>query len=287
MELVQRTMSFIATLGKRPLQPLSTRIFVRLLTAVVLLRLLLMWQTRVMIMGVHELQIPNGRISGPLLLPARFATHQPNTFFLLAIVFLLIHLFVRRNYWTAILFSILTFNLLIITIPNGDGGDVLTFMLSLWAIFFVPLQSATSPRTTMQILLYNCARIGCMLQFVFMYAASGADKLSSNAWVTGQAFERMRRAGGIINPDFPSWLSTPFWDFAFSWSAILIEILFAILIWFRALQPSLIITAIIFHLGIWWMMDLGDFSGIMIVAVMIFIRDDQYAMMFRPALLSA
>jgi len=287
MELLHRATADLETLGKRPVQTLSTAVFVRALTAVVLLKVLLSWKSQVMIMGIHEAQIPNGRISGPLLWPARFAAHQPNTFFLVVVGFLLIHLFVRRNYWTAVLFSILNFNLLIMTISHGDGGDVLAFMLSVWAIFFVPLHPASSLRTTAQVMLYNCARIGCMLQFVFMYAASGIDKLKSNVWITGQAFEHMRRAGGIVNPDFPSWLSTPFWDFAFTWSTILFEIMFAVLVWFRSCQPAMVITAVIFHLGIWWMLDLPDFSMIMVVAVLIFVRDDQYLQAFKPQLLSA
>ncbi|MEJ1241906.1 hypothetical protein WBG78_27415 [Chryseolinea sp. T2] len=285
MNVQQKVGAVVEAALRRPLQPLSTLVFYRALTAAVLLRVLLAWRSQAMIAGVHEFRIPDGRISGPLLWPARFAAHHPHAFFLAVVVFLLVHLFLRCNYITAILFSLLAFNLLIFTIPSGDGGDVLTFMLSLWAIFLIPAKSKSGLRP--QTLLYNAARIGCMLQFVFLYAASGADKIKSNVWTTGKAFDYMRYAGGMLNPDFPSFLATPLWDFAFSWSAILLETLFGVLIWFRSCQPTLIFMAIAFHLGIWWMMDLGDFSRIMIVAVLIFIRDDQYAGMFRPALLSA
>jgi hypothetical protein len=96
----------------------------------------------------------------------------------------------------------------------------------------------------------------------------------------------MRLAGGITNPDFPDALATPFWDFTFTWCTIILEITFGILIWFRPWQPALILSAIVFHLGIWWMLDLSDFALVMVVAVLIFIRDDQYHKAFKPWLLS-
>ena len=112
------------------------------------------------------------------------------------------------------------------------------------------------------------------------------DKLKSNVWITGQAFHAMRIAGGIINPEFPMALQTSFWDVVFTWTTIVLEIGFGVLVWFRRWQPGLILAAIMFHLGIWWMFELPDFALIMIVAVLLFIRDDQYARTFRPWLLS-
>lgn len=275
----------VAVLGRQVMHPLSTLVFVRALTIVVLLKVLLAWRTQAMIMQVHQLSVPKGRISGPLLFAARFAAEHYHIFATVAAGFLLLHLCIRRNYFTAVLFSLLTFNLLIITGPSGNGGDVLAFFCSLWAIFMVP-PAAGSRLAATRILLHNIARILCLLQFLFLYFASGADKLKSHVWSTGRAFDYMRQAGGIINPDFPSWLSTRFWDVTFSWFAIALEILFGVLIWVRAIQPALIMMAIVFHLAIWWMMDLAGFSLTMIAAVLIFVRDDQYLQMFKPQLLS-
>ncbi|HTF17067.1 MAG TPA: hypothetical protein VK658_03280 [Chryseolinea sp.] len=269
------------------LHPVSTLVFTRALSVVVLLKMLWQWPIRSEWLSLHHWPLPHGPLSGPLLLPARFANAHPHVFFFAASLFLVVHLAVRRNYFTAALFCALVFNLLMINQPTGDGGDVVAFMLSVWAIFMVPPRATASPyAASIQTVLYNIARLCCCLQFVFLYAASGVDKLKSNLWTTGKAFESMRMAGGIINPGFPAWLATPFWDVTLTWSTILLEIMFGLLIWFRPWQPALILAAVVFHLGIWWMLDLPDFALLMIVAVMIFLRDDQYRKLFKPWLLS-
>jgi hypothetical protein len=275
------------SLAERVRHPFSTGVFCRALTAFVLLKLLWQWPIHLEVLSMHQLRLAHGAISGTLMYPARFANEHPHIFTLLAAGFLIVHLIVRRNHLTAWLFCWLSFNLLVINRPVGDGGDTVLFMLSLWTLFLVPPdRDVNGVRQVIQTTIYNLARLGCMLQFVFLYAASGVDKLKSNVWATGDAFYYMRAAGGIVNPGFPAALSTPAWDFLFTWSTIALETGFGFLIWFRNWQPALIVSAILFHLGIWWMLSLPDFGLVMIVAVLIFIRDDQYHRIFKPWLLS-
>jgi hypothetical protein len=273
--------------AERVQHPLSTGVFTRALTGFVLAKLLWQWRIHCEVLQAHQLRLAHGVLSGPLMYPARFANGYPLMFTVVAAGFLCLHLFLKRNHLTTWLFCWLSFNLLVINRPSGDGGDTVVFMLSLWTLFLVPPDRGVSGlRRVMQTTIYNLARIGCMLQFVFLYAASGVDKLKSNVWTTGLAFAHMRDAGGIVAPTFPQALTTPFWDFVFTWSTIALEVGFGFLIWFRNWQPVMIVMAIVFHLGIWWMLSLPDFGLVMIVAVLIFIRDDQYQRLFRPALLS-
>jgi hypothetical protein len=160
-------------------------------------------------------------------------------------------------------------------------------MLSVWAVFLVPRRILASPyASTLQVTLYNVARLCCMLQFVFLYAASGIDKLKSGLWTTGSAFAYIGKLEGLVNPAFVDLLANPYTNMALAWVTIGLELAFGILVWFRTWQPVMIFSAIMFHLGIWWMLDLPDFALTMIVSVLIFIRDDQYLRMFRPWLLS-
>jgi hypothetical protein len=275
------------TLAECAQHPFSAGVFSRALTAFVLMKLLWQWPIHQEVLSGHQLRLAHGVVSGPLMFPAGFANGQPLIFTLIAAGFLGIHLLARLNHLTAWLFCWLSFNLLVINRPAGDGGDTVAFMLSLWTLFLVPPEKGVGGvRQVFQTIIYNLARLGCMLQFVFLYAASGVDKLNSNVWATGQAFSRMREAGGIISPDFPTALTSPFGDFLFTWSTIALEIGFGLLVWFRNWQPAMILMAIVFHLGIWWMLSLPDFALVMIVAVLIFIRDDQYHRIFRPWLLS-
>lgn len=266
--------------------PLSSEIFSRALTLFVLLKLWWQWPVRLLVHDFHEPWVARGSVSKPLLLPAHWASLYPNAFTIAASALLLVHLAARRNFLTAWVFSWLAFNVFVINRPTGDGGDLVAFMLSVWAMFLIPPRSSSGIWQLVQTTIYNLARTGCMLQFVFLYAASGVDKLHSRVWITGAAFANMREAGGIVNPFFPQMFSTPFWDLLFTWTAIALELLFGVLIWFRSWQPAMIMLAVMFHLGIWWMLNLPDFGMVMIVALLIFIRDDQYLKFFKPWLLS-
>lgn len=275
------------SISYRVMNPVSTLVFIRALAATLLLKVLWQWPLQAELLSVHQLAIPRGPAYRFLLYPARLANSHPHLFFSASVLFLIIHLVSPRNVLTALMFCLLAFNLLIINVPTGNGGDLIAFMLSVWAIFLVPPGTTASPyvalvRTT----AYNVARISCMLQFVFLYAASGIDKLKSNVWTSASALEALRVTGGIVNPDFPAVLTSPFGNFVLTWSVIGLEVLFGFLIWFRTWQPTLILSAAIFHLGIWWMLDLQHFAIIMIVALSIFVRDDQYRKVFKPWLLS-
>lgn len=268
--------------------PLSTEIFSRALTAFVLLKLLWQWPIRADVLRIHELTLYRRGVFDALVQPAAFANEHPHGFSLIAVTFLLVHLLVKRNVITAAVFCWLTVVLVFINWPIGDGGDLVTVALSGWAFFMIPPDSQTfGVRRDIYVVVANVARRGAMLQFVFLYAASGVDKLKTAIWINGDAFAYMRSVGGIVNPHFPQIFATPFWDVAFAWSTIALEILFGILVWFRWWQPVVLFLAVIFHLGIWWMLDLRDFALVMIVSLMIFIRDDQYHRLFRPWLLSA
>lgn len=286
MSLVTTIRLYAESLVTRVHHPVSTLVFTRLLAGYVLLKLLWQWPMRLHVHEFHRLWVAQGTLSGPLMYPARLARDHPDLFSIVAVLFLLLHLIVRRNHLTALLFSWLVFNLFVVNRPAGDGGDLVAFTFSAWAIFLVPVSSGWGWMTLTTTVAHNVARIGCMLQFVFLYAASGIDKLGSNVWVTGRAFAHMRAVGGIMDPAFPLWLGGPVWDMLFTWTSILLEVSFGILVWFRRWQPMLLGMAVVFHLGIWWMLGLADFSLIMIVGLAIFLRDDQYFRLFRPGLLS-
>lgn len=268
--------------------PLSTLIFSRCLTLLVLLKFLWQWPVNLMVLHVHHFKLYAHKWWGYLFWPVTYANEHPYVFFSCVVLFLVVHLVVRRNFLTSWIFCAVALNLLLLNRPSGDGGDLVTLALSFWALFMVPpATEGAGLRAAIEIAICNLARIGCLLQFVFLYAASGIDKIKSSVWTSGHAFDYMRYAGAIINPRFPQFFATPFWDITFTWSTIVLEIVFGVLVWFRSWQPVMIWSAIVFHLGIWWMLDLADFALVMIVSVLLFIRDDQYLSLFRPSLLSA
>jgi hypothetical protein len=53
------------------------------------------------------------------------------------------------------------------------------------------------------------------------------------------------------------------------------ELLF-VLVWFRPLRVPILITGVLFHLGIWIVMSLPDFALVMMVSYLVFLTDKDY-----------
>jgi len=258
-------------------EPRSMRIFFRAMVSYSVLKMILVWPVTATMMAYHSISLP-GSVGGKLLLaPSFLANQHVNIFFSAAITCLLIILFTRSNYLGNLVFFWLTFNLYVINLPIGDGSDFVLFMLACWS---VPI--ATSPRFqsegrgVTQKVLYNLAQIFCQLQVIGIYLVSGLDKLSSSTWRSGEAFNYVRHLEVLYNPILPSVFERSGWDIAFSWSTILFELLFCILVWIRPFRLAMLLIGVIFHLFIWVVLSLPDFALIMIISYLVFLRDSDY-----------
>jgi len=258
--------------------PKATRIFFKVMVTYALVRMILVWPLSQMVMSYHSISLPQS-LPGKLLLGGAFlANHHVNIFFGIGIVCLVVVLFSRPNYLGNLTFFYFTFNLYVINLPIADGADVVLFMLSLWC---VPI--ATVPRfksekgQIIQKVIYNLALLFCQLQVVYIYFVSGFDKLTSEIWRTGVAFEYIKHLEVLYNPVLPAVFENGFWNIVFSWSTILFECLFAFLVWNRRMRVPMLFIGTIFHLCIWIFLSLPDFALIMIVSYLVFLKDSDYA----------
>src|SRR6187402_734190 len=105
---------------ERAMHPVSTLVFTRALTLTVLLKVLWQWPSHAQVLNMHRLRLPAGAIFSAILFPARFANEHPHVFFSTTVVFLVMHLVIKRNVITAGLFSLLSFNLFLMSKPTGD-----------------------------------------------------------------------------------------------------------------------------------------------------------------------
>ncbi len=259
-------------------EPKATRIFFKVMVTYTLVRMILVWPLSQMVMSYHSISLPKS-LPGKLLLGGAFlANHHINIFFGIGIVCLVVVLFLKPNYLGNLAFFYLTFNLYVINLPIADGADVVLFMLSLWCVPIAAVPRFKSEKgQIIQKGIYNLARLFCQLQVVYIYFVSGFDKLMSETWRTGIAFEYIKHLEVLYNPMLPAIFDNEFWNIVFSWSTILFECLFVFLVWNKRMRVPMLFIGTIFHLGIWIFLSLPDFALIMIVSYLVFLKDSDYA----------
>ena len=213
--------------------------------------------------------------------PSFLANEYAMAFFVAAVLVLVVLLIVRSNYISNLVFFWICFNFYTVNLPVSDGADVVLFVLALWNI---PVSMRPSVPGFVgeltQRTIFNCFRFLCQLQIVLIYFISGLDKLKSAAWRSGDAFDYVRHIDALYNPVFPDILQNSFWDITFSWLTMGFELLF-VLVWFRSMRLPILITGVLFHLGIWFVMSLPDFALVMMVSYLAFLTDEDYALVRR------
>ena len=130
--------------------------------------------------------------------------------------------------------------------------------------------------TDAQIVVFNLGLILCQLQVVNTYLISGLDKLFSDTWRSGEAFAYITHLDFFYNPILPSGFEGPVWNLIFSWSTILFELLFVVLVWNRHTRLVILALGIFFNLYIWIVLSVPDFAILMIVSFLIFLKDEDY-----------
>jgi len=228
-------------------------------------------------MAHHNILLPKSLPGKVLLAPSFLANQHIDIFFGIAICFLLVTFFIRSNYIVNMLFFWLTFNLYVINLSVSNGSDVVLFMLSLWCIPLVQSPHFKSERwDVIQKVIHNLALLFCQLQVVYIYFVSGMDKVLSDTWRSGEAFAYIRHLEVLYNPLLPDFFESGFWNITFSWSTILFELLFVILVWNNKMRLPMLAIGVIFNLFIWIVLSLPDFALIMIVSFLIFLKDSDY-----------
>jgi hypothetical protein len=270
-------------------EPESVRIFFKALVVFALVKMILIWPVCRIILSHHTLSLPASIPGRIFLAPAFLANKYPDMFFVLGISLVLIMLIVRSGMAFRALFFCLTFNLYIIGFPISDGADVVLFMLGFWSIPLVQPRQLKSPIIQLiRTVLFNLALLFAQLQIVFIYAVSGLDKLLSETWRSGKAFAYIEHLEFLYNPVLPGIFGNPFWNVIFSWSTMLFELLFTLLIWNSRMRLPMLLVGTVFHLFIFVVLSLPDFALIMILSYLIFLRDLDYRKIkswIRPKLL--
>jgi hypothetical protein len=228
------------------------------------------------VLAHHNITLPQSLPGKILMAPSFLANDHAIVFIVTAALSLLVLMVLRSNYISHIIFFWICFNLYTVNLPFTDGADVVFFVLALWNTPISLRPSFPGPvGKLIQHTIFNSFRFLCQLQVVLIYFISGFDKIKSAAWRSGEAFDYVRHIDALYNPVFPDILQNRFWDVTFSWMTMGFELLF-VLVWFRPLRVPILITGVLFHLGIWIVMSLPDFALVMMVSYLVFLTDKDY-----------
>jgi hypothetical protein len=258
-------------------QPATARLFFRALVLLSFVKIAMLWSFSHGVMNHHNITLPRSWVGKIVLAPSFLANDNVDIFFAISLVFLGVAFFLRPSYVTTVLFFWLTFNLYIVYLPFANGADLVLFMLALWCIP-IAMKPAFKSETgsIVQKTCHNAGIILCQLQVIFIYLVSGWDKLTSDAWQSGAAIEYVIHLRNLFNPLFDGMFEHPALQIALSWTTILFELAFVVLVWFEKTRIPILILGVLFHLFIWIVMSLPDFAITMMLSYILFLKDTDY-----------
>lgn len=255
--------------------PNSVRLFFKALVAFMILKIAAVWPLSHKVMNHHSLSLPRSWMGKVFLAPAFFANYNVDLFFIVVVGFLVAAFLLKSHYFVNAFFFWLSFNLYIVVLPFSTGADLVFFMLALWCIPMATHPIFTSDKgSALQKTVFNTSVVLCQLFVLFIYLVSGYDKLMSDVWRSGVAFEYITNLKSLYNPMFDLWLQNKFIQQMLSWTTIGFEFVFVIFIWIERTRLPMLAIGVIFHLFIWFVLSLPDFALIMMISYIIFLKDN-------------
>lgn len=119
--------------------------------------------------------------------------------------------------------------------------------------------------------------LAVMVQICIIYFFASIHKSQSKPWCDGTALYYILNSEDFSASYINSFItrSTFFVNF-FTWFTIAFQFLFPFLVWFKKLKKPILFIGIIFHIGIFILMRIDNFSLIMIACYAVFFTNKEY-----------
>ena len=208
-------------------------------------------------------------------------------FFMLSLLIIVLAIYKGHSILLAILLFIISLFLNELSKPIINGGDRMHCLLLFVNIFFFTNNKFYT--YDFRFRLHNFFLLGIKIHICIFYFISGLDKLMDPKWLNGEALQTVSSLSEYAVNGFQNLNNLHLLTFL-SWAAIVFELSFGILIWFKLVRFWVLITGIIFHLFIAIFLSLPDFSLVMLSSYLLFysINPKQFKMdkTKKPALSS-
>lgn len=124
---------------------------------------------------------------------------------------------------------------------------------------------------TINITLSNFAVWAAWFQVFILYITASYFKLLGQTWLNGTAFYYVLFNDTYSHPWAKyMFIGSSFFVHAITWFALIFQLLFPVLIWFKKTKPVILLAGVLFHLLIIFVMGITDFGIIMLLMYLLF-----------------
>jgi hypothetical protein len=199
-----------------------------------------------------------------------------------------------KTRWVAPLFAIFNWSLDERNFFLLDGGDNLLYLLAFWLMFTdcgarFSLDAGERPMKAANpylALIHNTALFAMVVQVMVLYGCSAMAKVSGTLWQNGTAIYYVLRTGEFnLSPWTPYLWKSAVVVTLLTYSTMIFQVLWPILIWNRRCKLFMALGALTLHSSIGYFMGLTWFSMVMIGAEVIMFSDREFEG-YRDALIS-
>ena len=147
-------------------------------------------------------------------------------------------------------------------------------LISTFFLLYLTLMDVRK-REGLQRWLGSAASRFSQIQLCIIYFYSGIEKLKGTHWWQGEAIWDVLANGQLARYDFSFLANFPSLLVLMTYSSLLWEVYFPVLIWNQRLRPAILIFGLFFHAGIGISLNLPHFGALMAVAYLLFLSPTQ------------
>jgi hypothetical protein len=260
--------------------PKPVFLFVKMMQGYALVKIIFLWMLVPGAQAWADRAVMAGTKVRIVLLPINLAAIDLDLFFAVCAFTITMCLFLRPNYFLNAAFALIMGSFFFLRMPAINGSDYIQTAFSIWGIALSSTYIGRSDRFRwVENGAFNFTVCVLRFQLALIYLINGWDKLWDATWRSGEALTYIGHIDTMTNPS-AQWL---FLDVTgnviWAWATIVFELGFFVLIWFRHTRIFVLCAGILFHIFIWWAVTLPDFSLVMMICYIIFLRgtDLKYA----------
>jgi len=201
-------------------------------------------------------------------------------FFISFVVFLL-GIFMILNKGRVIVPLMLFIILVILNLRNpwlNDGSDNVILVL----LPFLALTLYEKSNSSFFIQLHKASILGIKIQICIIYFFTAFYKFQGEMWQNGIAVYYAILVDEFNVSTLNTFVAKNLYIVVIAtYSTLIFEIAFPFLIWFKKTKLFIILIGVMFHLSIWLLMMIDNFSLIMVSSYFIFLSDKEYNVIFN------
>lgn len=166
----------------------------------------------------------------------------------------------------------------------GNGGDNFLYFIMIYMSFtnsYSYFSISKYNETLFTNMISNLGVYAILLHLCLIYFMSAIHKIHSDVWFNGVATYYILNLDRFCSPINYLFCKNAFFIAFSTYSTILFEIFFPVLVWFKKTKNYVLISGILMHLGIYFFMMIYDFEILFIMIYGFFITSSQWSVFLK------